>query len=193
MDKFEYKVVPAPTKGKRSKWIRGAATRFADRLEQVFNEMGAEGWEYVRTDTLPNEERKGLSNVVVTYRNLLVFRKMIIDPALQQARQLVLDDKVHRPVALLEAPAEDPKPASTPPKQLGGTDNFEDDLNDRPTFDPDDIEDAEELIEADHLQSLPENLSEDTVQLDDLAVKDADTGGAAGPINVALAKRANRG
>lgn len=76
MSHLEYKVVPAPTKAKRGRWMRSSAGRFAERLQQVFNEQAKDGWEYVRTDTLPCEQRQGLSQKVTTYQNLLVFRRL---------------------------------------------------------------------------------------------------------------------
>ncbi|MEM6307471.1 MAG: DUF4177 domain-containing protein [Pseudomonadota bacterium] len=79
MTNYEYRVIPAPTKAKRGRFSRATATRFADRLQDVFNDMAKDGWDYVRTDTLPNEERTGLTTKTVTYRNLLVFRRTLPD------------------------------------------------------------------------------------------------------------------
>lgn len=76
MSHLEYKVVPAPTKAKRGRWMRSSAGRFADRLQQVFNDQAKDGWEYVRTDTLPCEERQGLSQKTISYQNLLIFKRL---------------------------------------------------------------------------------------------------------------------
>ncbi|WP_420566979.1 DUF4177 domain-containing protein [Thalassovita sp.] len=75
MPVFEYKVVPAPVKGKKAKGVRGTDARFALALQEVMNQMGAEGWEYQRAETLPCEERHGLTSVTTSYRNMLVFRR----------------------------------------------------------------------------------------------------------------------
>ena len=72
---YEYKVVPAPRKGRSEKGVRGAEAKFANELTILMNELGADGWEYVRSDTLPCEERTGLTTKVMTYQNLLVFRR----------------------------------------------------------------------------------------------------------------------
>jgi len=64
---YEYKVVPAPSRGTRAKGVKGAPGRFSLSLEQVMNMLGAEGWEYQRTDTLPSEERQGLTGTTTTY------------------------------------------------------------------------------------------------------------------------------
>ena len=75
MGSYEYKVVAAPTRGTRGPGAKGAEGRFALSLEDVMNRMAAEGWEYQRAETLPSEERAGLTNVQTVYRNVLVFRR----------------------------------------------------------------------------------------------------------------------
>ena len=110
MTKFEYKVVPAPERGLKARGVKGAEGRFAFALETVMNEMAAEGWEYQRAETLPSEERQGLSGRTTVYRNMLVFRRMRLDeaeayeprlldppkeiPVLDAARALAEDDTV---------------------------------------------------------------------------------------------------
>ena len=75
MSAFEYKVVPAPQKGQKSKGIKGAEARFALALETLMNDMAAEGWEYQRAETLPSQERSGLTGSTTEWRNLLIFRR----------------------------------------------------------------------------------------------------------------------
>ncbi len=77
MPNFEYKVVPAPNKGLKGKGIKGAEEKFANALASVMNEMGAKGWEYQRSDTLPSEERSGLRGKTTIFHNVLVFRREI--------------------------------------------------------------------------------------------------------------------
>ena len=60
MPRYEYKVVPAPTRGLKGKGIRGAEAKFANAIQTLMNDLGADGWEYLRADTLPLEERAGL-------------------------------------------------------------------------------------------------------------------------------------
>ncbi|MBL3568497.1 hypothetical protein BV509_15610 [Rhodovulum sulfidophilum] len=73
---YEYRVLPAPERGRRVRGAKGPAERFAHALEQAMNEMAAEGWEYVRAESLPSEERQGLfSGSSRTVRNVLVFRR----------------------------------------------------------------------------------------------------------------------
>ncbi len=73
--RFEYKVVPAPKKGTRAKGVKGAESQFANALMNVMNQFGAEGWEYLRTDTLPSEVRSGLTGKTTIFQNMLVFRR----------------------------------------------------------------------------------------------------------------------
>lgn len=75
--RFEYKVMPAPTRGKKAKGVKGAAGRFAQALSDVMNELAADGWEYLRTDTLPAEERAGLTGRTTVFQNMLVFRRAV--------------------------------------------------------------------------------------------------------------------
>lgn len=77
MQRFEYKVVPAPKKGQRGKGVKGADARFAFALEQLMNEHAATGWEYQRTVTLPAEERSGIASRTTVYQNMLVFRRAL--------------------------------------------------------------------------------------------------------------------
>ncbi len=84
MVRYEYKVIPAPAKGLKAPGVKGAEARFAHALEQRMNEMAAEGWDYLRADILPSEERQGLTSTQTVYRSVLVFRRSI-DTAVEPA------------------------------------------------------------------------------------------------------------
>lgn len=75
MTGYDYKVIPAPTKGQKAQGIKTAEGRFANTVEGVLNTQAAEGWEYLRSDILPSEERHGLTGSQTVYRTLLVFRR----------------------------------------------------------------------------------------------------------------------
>ena len=81
MQAYEYKVVPAPKKGVKAKGVKGPEARFAHALQLVMNDLGAEGWEYQRTDTLPCEERQGLTGKTTQFRHVLIFRRLLNDEA----------------------------------------------------------------------------------------------------------------
>lgn len=77
MTQFEYKVVPAPVRAEK---VRGAKTvqdRFAATLAAVMNDLGRDGWEYLRADTLPVEERVGFTGRQTVFQNMLVFRRTV--------------------------------------------------------------------------------------------------------------------
>jgi hypothetical protein len=75
MQHYEYRVLPAPNRGAKVKGLRTPEDRFAHALMTLMNEMGREGWEYLRADTLPCEERVGLTGRTTRFRTLLVFRR----------------------------------------------------------------------------------------------------------------------
>lgn len=75
MPRYEYKVVPAPKKPGKIKGVKGTDNKFAAELAALMNQLGADGWEYQRTDTLPCEERQGLTGRITTFQNMLIFRK----------------------------------------------------------------------------------------------------------------------
>lgn len=85
---FEYSVIPAPTRGEKAKDAKTPGSRYALALTSELNRMAREGWEYVRADVLPSEERSGLTGRSTVYHNLLVFRRPLAasaaDTALRQ-------------------------------------------------------------------------------------------------------------
>lgn len=81
MSKYEYKVVAAPKKGLRQKGVKGTADRFAHTLMTLMNDLGREGWEYLRADTLPVDERSGLTGTSTTFQNMLIFRRDLDESA----------------------------------------------------------------------------------------------------------------
>ena len=77
MPRYEFKVIPAPRRGEKARGVKTTEERFALALTALLNEMGAAGWDYVRADTLPVDERSGLTGTKTTYQTLLVFRRVI--------------------------------------------------------------------------------------------------------------------
>lgn len=78
MQRYEYKVVPAPRQSRRIRGIKTPEGRFAAVLTETINELAAEGWEYLRADSLPVEEKPGLLKPKVeTYHTVLVFRRAL--------------------------------------------------------------------------------------------------------------------
>ncbi|NIZ59529.1 DUF4177 domain-containing protein [Sedimentitalea sp. CY04] len=79
MMQFEYKVVPAPAKGTKAKGVKTPHGRFAVSIEQLLNEMASEGWEFQRAELLPSEERSGLTGSTTNWRNVMIFRRAIVE------------------------------------------------------------------------------------------------------------------
>ncbi len=75
MTTYQYSVIPAPKRGVKAKGIKGAEAQFANALATLMNEAAVDGWEYLRAETLPAEERQGLRGRTTVYQNMLVFRK----------------------------------------------------------------------------------------------------------------------
>jgi hypothetical protein len=75
MPAYEYKVVPAPRTAIKEKGAKTTDARFAVTLTRLMNELGAEGWEYQRAESLPCDERRGLTGRVETTQHVLVFRR----------------------------------------------------------------------------------------------------------------------
>ena len=110
MRQFEYKAIPAPNTGTKAKGVKSREDRFALSMTDALNEMASEGWEYVRAEMLPVEERKGLTGTQTTYQNVLIFRRL-------KEAALTLDDSPR--IRSVPAPSfEDPAPANDEPKRV---------------------------------------------------------------------------
>ena len=77
MTRYEFKVIPAPRRGEKSRDAKTTEDRFALALTNLMNQMGREGWDYVRADTLPCDERAGFTGMRTTEQNMLVFRRVL--------------------------------------------------------------------------------------------------------------------
>lgn len=74
---YEYKVVPAPRRGEKARGAKTSEDRFAYAVQGLMNTLAADGWEYLRADTLPCDERSGLTGTKTTFQNLMVFRRAV--------------------------------------------------------------------------------------------------------------------
>lgn len=121
---YEYRVVPAPARADKVRGLKGAEARFAHTLSELMNRMARDGWEYQRTETLPCEERVGLTGRTTKFQNLLVFRRML--QAAQPAPPVQADIVPAISAAAFETDSDEPLgiagavPPSTLPPQ-GGT------------------------------------------------------------------------
>lgn len=81
MQRYEYKVIPAPRRGEKARGVKTSEDRFALALTLLMNTLGREGWDYVRADTLPLDERTGLTGTKTSFQNMLVFRRPFVAEA----------------------------------------------------------------------------------------------------------------
>ena len=93
MQRYEYKVIPAPRRGEKSRGVKTIEDRFALTLTVVMNDLGRDGWDYVRADTLPVDERAGFTGGTKTsFQNVLVFRRLIEAEAVAAPKLLTAED-----------------------------------------------------------------------------------------------------
>ena len=109
MTQFEYKVLPAPLRGEKARGAKTTPDRFALALTTLMNDLGRDGWEYVRADTLPCEERVGFTGKQTSFQNMLVFKREIV------LADAVSTTMVALPAPVMVAPTPDaPMPAAPP-------------------------------------------------------------------------------
>ncbi|SNR24527.1 DUF4177 domain-containing protein [Paracoccus sediminis] len=111
MSQFEYRVIPAPTRGEKARDAKTPSDRYSVALTGELNRMARDGWEYVRADVLPSEERSGLTGRSTVYHNLLVFRRTISTPA---AAAIARPPQPEYPAAA--SPAREPEPLPVLPQ-----------------------------------------------------------------------------
>lgn len=114
MQRYEFKVIPAPRRGEKARGVKTSEDRFALALTNLMNELGAEGWDYVRADSLPCEERSGFTGTKTTFQNVLVFRRAIpsLMAGMPVSNRLILQDAA--PATPRIGPAEGPLPGNAP-------------------------------------------------------------------------------
>ena len=124
MQRYEYKVIPAPLKGVKAKGVKTTEGRFAASVEQVLNQMGQDGWEYQRAELLPSEERSGLTGSTVNWRNVLVFRRAVEDEPAPTVTEVPDETVMAQPIlgpSEVDATAPIAEQAEEPPLSLKGT------------------------------------------------------------------------
>ncbi|MGY6634559.1 MAG: DUF4177 domain-containing protein [Alkalilacustris sp.] len=114
---FEYKVVPAPARPPKVRGLRATEDRFAHALTEALNAEAAEGWEYVRAESLPCEERTGFfsGRITVTQQTMLVFRRALAPAgAVGAAAPAPVGMPQAEPAARAPIPAQGPAPGPAP-------------------------------------------------------------------------------
>lgn len=103
MSSYEYTVIPAPARGEKTKGAKSGIDRFAATLGDVLNEMARDGWEYVRAEVLPSEERSGLTGRSTVYHNLLIFRRSLVPETASFTRPTTTPEPAPQPEAPVAA------------------------------------------------------------------------------------------
>ncbi len=111
MQAYEYSAIPAPARADKNRALKTSGERFGATLAAVMNRMAAEGWEYLRADVLPCEERSGLTSRTTVWHNLLIFRR----PLSESDGEMALLPEVPAPMTANDAmEAEEPGANSVP-------------------------------------------------------------------------------
>ncbi|TKW68307.1 MAG: DUF4177 domain-containing protein [Paracoccus denitrificans] len=114
MTLYEYTAVPAPMRSEKTKGAKTPADRYAATLTDAINLMARDGWEYLRAETLPSEERSGLTGRTTLFHNLLIFRRAYLAGHQAEAPQAAGTVAVTHSPAPAPAPAHQPEPAGQP-------------------------------------------------------------------------------
>lgn len=112
MQLYEYKVVPAPNRGEKARGLKTPSDRFANALALLMNELARDGWEYLRADTLPSEERSGFTKRTTVYHAVLVFRRALAEQPTDEAPRKLLTAETpagKTPPIRIDAPGQAPK------------------------------------------------------------------------------------
>ncbi len=97
MRRYEYKVVPVPAKCMSSKGLAPEYDPASQTVEAVLNDLGLQGWEYVRTDRM-TLQRPGILGRGEVTREMMVFCR---PPVAQAYRAPMSEAAPADPVALL--------------------------------------------------------------------------------------------
>lgn len=101
---YEYRVIPAPLRGKKAKGLKTSSDRFSIALQEVMNEQSAEGWEYHRAETLPFEERSRMGRKSSGFQSVLIFRRLLLE---EEAENIPAEPSYAPPPEQVQAHQED--------------------------------------------------------------------------------------
>lgn len=77
MERFEYKLVATPCESEKYQGLTKADDAFAQTLGDGMNELGREGWQFMRTESV-TEKRRGLFFIKKQReRNYMVYRRAL--------------------------------------------------------------------------------------------------------------------
>ena len=110
---YEYKCIAAPEKARRRRGAKTRTDRVALVIEEILQAETKGGWEYLRADLIPVEEKSGIfGRTQEVHRAILVFRRET-GTSSAGAHQQFAAPTLAQPV-LAQPPAPAPAPAAEP-------------------------------------------------------------------------------
>lgn len=110
---YEYKCIAAPEKARRRRGAKTRTDRVALVVEEILQAETKGGWEYLRADLFPVEEKSGIfGRTQEVHRAVLVFRRAT-GASSAGVHQQFAAPTLAQPV-LAQPPAPAPAPAPTP-------------------------------------------------------------------------------
>lgn len=94
MERYQYRVIPSPARAGKAKGAKTPSARAAASVEQLLNQQAEAGWSFLRAETLPFDERQGLTGSRTVFQTLLIFRRpadIDEDMATREALRLLED------------------------------------------------------------------------------------------------------
>ena len=119
MPQYEFKVVPAPRRGEKARGVKTTEDRFARALSTLMNDLGRDGWDYLRADSFPVDERAGFTGTKTTQHILLVFRRELEPAAAPSLARAPLMAASETPALSRKLGAAEPADSGTAPA-VGG-------------------------------------------------------------------------
>jgi hypothetical protein len=117
MAEYEYRVVPAPAKPARGKTDALGSDGFVALFSELLNDMGREGWIYVRTDVVTERRGRWPFRRQVETRDLVVFQRAVRsdEARLLLTHQVEGSAPATAPLPVPVRPAADARPAAEAP------------------------------------------------------------------------------
>lgn len=150
MGKYEYKVLPTPRRAKRAKGVKGEPARFAHALTEMMNVEAAQGWEYLKSETLPMEAKSGMfKGVTETFQCVLVFRRSLEVEDEDSIVSMTLTEAQNggRVEPIVEAP-EPARPEPVKAKTVEQVEDLREPVEAEVNFDEDNIDPLKTLVEG---------------------------------------------
>ena len=92
---YEYKCVGAPEKGKRKRGAKTRSDRVANAMEITIQAEAVDGWEYLRTDLIPIEEKGGIfKRAQEVHRAVMVFRRPLARTSAYDREVDMMEDNI---------------------------------------------------------------------------------------------------